>query len=72
MFSYPEAFLRTLAFRRAIRAIKDAQKDSWYVADLLRIRLEGGLSTPGEVLAALKARKTHSDPESRFGEQPDL
>jgi len=31
------------------------------MAELLRIRLEGGLSTPGEILASLRNQKT------RFG-----
>ena len=57
--------LRTLAFRRATRAIAQAQKESWYLADLLRIRLEGGLSTPDEVLASLRARKHPFDLERK-------
>jgi hypothetical protein len=60
-----KAIVKVIAFRRAVRAINAAQKDSWYLAELLRIRLKGGLTTPAEVLATLRNWKTHSDPERK-------
>jgi hypothetical protein len=65
MFNNLKVLVKIIAFHRAVRAINDAQKDSWYLAELLRIRLEGGLTTPAEVLATLRTWRTHSDPERK-------
>jgi hypothetical protein len=62
MFNNFKALIKVIAFHRAVRALNDAQKDSWYLAELLRIRLEGGLTAPAEVLATLRTWKTHPDP----------
>jgi hypothetical protein len=72
MLNNLEALFRARAFRRATRAINHAQKDSWSLAELLRIRLEGGLSTPGEVLAILRTQKTQFDPERKSWERQDV
>ena len=69
MFKLLEPLLRKMAFRRAVRAIDHAQKDSWYLAKLLRTRLEGGLSTPDEVLATLRAQASHFHAERNAAEQ---
>jgi len=65
MFNKFKAVIKSIAFRRAVRAINDAQKNSWYLAELLRTRLEGGLSTPAEVMATLRTWNPDLDPERK-------
>jgi len=57
MFPNLEVLFRRLAYRRAYRAIRQAQGSSWYMRELLRHRLETGLSSPREVLATVGAWK---------------
>jgi hypothetical protein len=57
MFQNLEVLFRRLAYRRAFRAIHHAQGGSWYMRELLKRRLETGLSTPHEVLATIGSWK---------------
>ena len=50
MFNRLKARIRAQAFRRTIRAIKRAQKDSWYLGELLRTMLKGELQMPDLIL----------------------
>jgi hypothetical protein len=58
MFQNLEVLFRRLAYRRAFRAIHRAQGSSWYMRELLKRRLETGLSTPHEVLATIGSWKS--------------
>ena len=57
MFQNLEVLFRRLAYRRAFRAIRQAQGSSWYMRELLKHRLETGLSSPREVLATIGSWK---------------
>jgi len=63
MFQNLEVLFRRLAYRRAFRAIRHAQGASWYMRELLKRRLETGLSSPREVMATIGSWK--SLPEAR-------
>ena len=65
MFSNLEVFLRRLAYRRAFRAIRRSQDSSWFMRELLRRRLETGLSSPSEVLATIGSWKSHPEAASQ-------
>ena len=49
--------LQKLAYRRAMRALRRAPNAPWYLQELLLHRLNSGLATPSEVMAAIRTWK---------------
>ena len=49
--------LQKLAYRRALRALRRAPNAPWYMHGMLLRRLNAGLATPSEVMAAIRSWK---------------